>query len=82
MIRTSGRLFFRFAVVGAVALALAGCGRKGALDLPPGAAVDASSAVKEEAAPATLIDSMSGKSSKPVAPQGQNKRIPLDALLN
>ena len=82
MLRTD-RLFFRLAVIGLVAGALAGCGRKGALDLPPGAAVDATTAVPQDASPPTLVGSMTGGSpAKPVAPAGPNKRIPLDVLLN
>ena len=83
MILRPDRLFFRLAVVGVLAAALAGCGRKGALDLPPGAAADAATAVPQESAPPTLVGSMTGNQpSKPVVPAGPNKRIPLDVLLN
>ena len=77
------RLLFRLAVIGVLAAALAGCGRKGGLDLPPGAAADATTAVPQDSAPPTLVGTMTGGGpSKPVAPAGPNKRIPLDVLLN
>jgi predicted small lipoprotein YifL len=78
-------LLFRLAAIGVMAAALAGCGRKGALDLPPGAALDQTTALpQDQAAPsATLVDSMSAnRTGKPIAPQGPKKRIPLDVLLN
>ena len=84
MILRPDRLFFRLAVIGVLAVALAGCGRKGALDLPPGAAADSSAASPQDPNSQTLLGSMSGNSgaAKPVAPAGPNKRIPLDVLLN
>ncbi|MGE3150362.1 MAG: lipoprotein [Pseudorhodoplanes sp.] len=76
-------LLIRFAVAVALAAAVAACGRKGGLDLPPGAALDSSNAVVQEPGETTLLGTMGGNQpSRPVAPKGQNKRIPLDALLN
>jgi predicted small lipoprotein YifL len=58
----------------AISFALSGCGRKGPLDPPPGALAAGTKA--KDAPP--VID----KQGRPVAPPGENKRIPLDALLN
>jgi predicted small lipoprotein YifL len=72
-------VFFRLALIGALiaAFALAGCGRKGALDPPPAASLAGDQAANSsDGKPA--IDS----SGRPHAPPGPNKRIPLDALLN
>lgn len=87
---------FRIALIGALAasLALAGCGRKGPLDPPPGASL-------EGVPQANMPDLMSGKgqpapigghakdgysgvdeNGQPMAPKGPRKRIPLDVLLN
>ena len=83
MILRPDRLFVRLVLVGALAAVLAGCGRKGSLDLPPGAAADATTAVPQESGPPTLVGTMTGGgAAKPVAPAGPNKRIPLDVLLN
>ena len=84
MILRSDRVFVRLAVIGLLAVALAGCGRKGGLDLPPGAAVDSSNSLPQDnAASPTLLGTMSGSANaKPAAPAGPNKRIPLDVLLN
>jgi predicted small lipoprotein YifL len=85
VILRSDRVFVRLAVIGLLAATLAGCGRKGGLDLPPGAAVDSSTALPQDSATSpSLMGSMTGNaaSSKPAAPAGPNKRIPLDVLLN
>lgn len=58
------------AAMGAL-LVLAGCGRKGPLDPPPGAAVGPGG---------TLIEV--DPEGRPLAPPGQKKRIPLDVLLD
>lgn len=57
-----------------VALGIAGCGRKGALDAPP----SASAAGAEEN---TGVDRPGGATGLPVI-RGAKKRIPLDALLD
>lgn len=85
--RFSDRTFTRLALIGAAlaALTLAGCGRKGPLDPPPGAQVAepvAAAPVTPEplvAVPGQPTDSSVNRS---VAPVGPNKRIFLDGLLN
>jgi predicted small lipoprotein YifL len=71
-----GLSFHRLAVAAALVLALgvAGCGRKGSLDLPPAAAAQAGT----PADPAPV----NGDYGTPTAPKGPNKRIPLDRLLD
>lgn len=86
----SNRFSSRLIAVGllAAALALAGCGRKGGLDLPPGATGQpgAAAAVPPEDASGippqrNVFDS--GASDKgPVAARGAKKRIILDPLLD
>jgi predicted small lipoprotein YifL len=71
----------------AVALALAGCGRKGMLDLPPNAPVQptasaADSAQAEAASKGTVFDPSYGMNAPPVAARGQKKAFVLDPLLN
>lgn len=61
-----GRAVLGLAVLG---LALSGCGRKGPLDPPPGAATEPAPQGGAGQAPANQ-------------PQGPNKRIILDGLLN
>lgn len=83
----SDRPLSRLALIGVAlaALTLAGCGRKGPLDPPPGASV----AEPMAAAPATpeplvAVPGQPTESSvnRPVTPAGPNKRIFLDGLLN
>lgn len=94
-------------VLGAViaALGLSGCGRKGPLDLPPSAAVDApaqnqpqqgnaqqgpgftsfgSTQPREPESQRTAIGERAGVASdgRPIAPRGEKRRIPLDALID
>jgi predicted small lipoprotein YifL len=72
----SCRLLGRLALAGALglALALAGCGRKGGLDPPPAASLT-------DQHPA---NGAAGEKPANAQPQAQisNKRIPLDVLLN
>jgi len=65
-------------ILSAVVLALAGCGRKGGLDLPPTAS---SAAV---AAPADTDAEVTGRPSDapPAATKGRKKPFVLDPLLN
>ena len=86
VIRTN-RLFSRIVLVGALAAALAagGCGRKGPLDAPPGgAAADQTTAgapqTQSSQSGNTLIDRGSATGLPRV--RGEDKRIPLDVLLN
>ena len=84
MIVRSDRLVL-VAVIGLVAIVLAGCGRKGPLDLPPGAAIDSSTSLPQDSGTSpSLLGSMSGSApgAKPAAPAGPKKSIPLDVLLN
>jgi predicted small lipoprotein YifL len=59
-----------------VALALAGCGRKGPLDLPPSAAINQPPGTATAEAPALDAEG------RPVAPPGSKKRLPIDPLLD
>ncbi|MBR0691722.1 LPS translocon maturation chaperone LptM [Bradyrhizobium lablabi] len=74
-------------VLGAAALALAGCGRKGPLDLPPTAsnAVPPAQAGRdtdaERAAQPSLFDPTYGAEGGPAAPKGGKKSFILDPLL-
>lgn len=79
------------------ACALTGCGRKGGLDLPPGAnsaqvaptAQSSSANPDSQYTPAgaataqgNVFDATRGADAFAVAPKGQNKRILLDSLLD
>jgi predicted small lipoprotein YifL len=88
-------LFIRVATLGAVALALglAGCGRKGPLDLPPSASVAEPAAAAPEKPGAMSMNPMSSPAKRdepdafsatgaPVAPQGQKKPLFLDWLID
>jgi predicted small lipoprotein YifL len=93
--RFCDRPFLRLALMGALAasLGLAACGRKGPLDMPPGASATGE---PQASAPASITNPMLspiggqaknndpgvGPDGKPQAPKGPNKRIPLDVLLN
>ena len=76
------------ALLGLAALALAGCGRKGGLDLPPSAANAQPVAAQEASAPPPpaqnnpLSWSDPYESSKPTAAKGQKRRFVLDPLLD
>jgi predicted small lipoprotein YifL len=78
-------------VVAAATLALAGCGRKGGLDLPPGAAAAqaAQEAVPEyDREPAAnkqgggVFDPSFGANAPPTASRGRKKPFLLDPLLD
>jgi predicted small lipoprotein YifL len=68
----------RIAVIGALvaALGLAGCGRKGGLDPPPGA-----SAVDPNAVAQPGVEPEIGPDGKPVPPRPQ-RRTPIDWLID
>ena len=70
------------AVIGvlAMALALAACGRKGPLDLPPSAANEQPVAADPTAGAASHADI--GPDGRPIAPPGAKKRLPMDWLLD
>jgi predicted small lipoprotein YifL len=69
----------RFGAIGALiaALGLAGCGRKGGLDPPPGATAADTSVSRPDLEPAI------GPDGKVIAPsQGPKRSTPIDWLLN
>jgi predicted small lipoprotein YifL len=72
------RSVFRAVLTGALALTLgltlSACGRKGPLDLPPGAQVFD--------APAPAQAEQFDAQGRPIAPPGQKKRLPIDWLLD
>jgi predicted small lipoprotein YifL len=72
--------------VAAAALALAGCGRKGPLDLPPnaaGPAVEQGDTGEERAAPrGNVFDPSYGANELPKTPKGNKRSFILDPLLN
>ena len=83
--RTSSPVPSRWAVIllTAATLALAGCGRKGPLDLPPNAPTQPSAAQEETpATPGSLFDPSYGTNKDPVAAKGQKKPFILDPLLD
>lgn len=75
-----------------LALGLAGCGRKGPLDPPPGASLEgvaqtqtsdmSSNGMTPIGGEAVDGDPGVGPDGQPRAPKGPQKRIPLDVLLN
>jgi predicted small lipoprotein YifL len=87
----------KLAAVGLVALALAGCGRKGGLDLPPDAAAvqtapggEARSGESRQygasgaaaTAQGNVFDATADRNRFTVAPRGEKKRIILDPILD
>jgi predicted small lipoprotein YifL len=68
------------------ALVLAGCGRKGPLDLPPTASVQPSEEgqVQSGAAPAQRASPPTeyGRDDRPLAPRGPKRRLPIDWLID
>jgi predicted small lipoprotein YifL len=77
-------------LLGTAALALAGCGRKGPLELPPTAssqqppvaAVQPDPAATAEASKANLFNPNYGSDQLPVAGRGPKRPFALDPLLN
>jgi predicted small lipoprotein YifL len=73
-------------LLGVTALALAGCGRKGGLDLPPNASNASSQAAAadseaERAAQPGVFNPSYGADAGPSAPKGGKKSFILDPLL-
>jgi len=71
-------------VLGAAALALGGCGRKGPLDLPPTAQAQAPAASDTEAQRAAepgVFNPTYGSDAAPAASKGRKKSFVLDPLL-
>jgi predicted small lipoprotein YifL len=86
--RTSGPVSAKWTLVvvaAAVALALAGCGRKGPLDLPPNAAgpvVEQGDTGEERAAAkGNVFDPSYGANELPKTPKGAKRSFILDPLL-
>ncbi len=90
------RSFLRLALIGALvaSLGLAACGRKGSLDLPPGASLagesqanvpgpmNSSGGAVPFGGQAKDDNTGVGPDGQPPTPKGPKKRIPLDVLLN
>jgi predicted small lipoprotein YifL len=86
--------FSKLTTIALIALtcALAGCGRKAGLDLPPDAPPEAKAQGQSDfAATPGLTGSQNaqseiyrppGSAGVPTAPRGEKKRIPLDAILD
>jgi predicted small lipoprotein YifL len=75
----------RIAVIGALvaALGLAGCGRKGGLDPPPGASVAEQSAGAQPGPGSVAGGPAIGPDGKALAPsQGPQRRTPIDWLVD
>ena len=80
---SSDRTLLRIAAIGALvaALGLAGCGRKGGLDPPPGASLTEPGDVPQSQPNAGAV--ALGPDGKPVAPAPAPRRwTPIDWLLN
>jgi predicted small lipoprotein YifL len=74
-------------LLSAAVLALGGCGRKGALDLPPNAQAQADTAAAadteaEQASKPSVFNPYYGTDAPPSAPKGRKKAFILDPLLN
>lgn len=90
MSRISHPVSSRWAVIllTAATLALAGCGRKGGLDLPPTASehsratTAADDNAREAAAKGSLFDPSYGMNNGPAASRGARKSFILDPLLD
>jgi predicted small lipoprotein YifL len=86
------RQLFRFAIIGTLAaplaLTLAGCGRQGALDPPPGGYAlerlpGRATAVTDRAAPPPQNKQADyDDEGRPVAPRGLKKKLPGDWLID
>jgi predicted small lipoprotein YifL len=74
-------------LLGAAALALGGCGRKGGLDLPPTASPQAAAAAQADAdhvdaSKPSVFNPYYGTDAPPAATKGSRKPFILDPLLN
>jgi predicted small lipoprotein YifL len=89
----SNRSFSKLTAIGLIiaSCALAGCGRKAGLDLPPGASADQKGTPSSDFATANPNSAANmqnevyrppGSANAPLAPRGEKKRIPLDAILD
>lgn len=93
LVSRSNPSFSKLTAIGLIALscALAGCGRKAYLDAPPGASVDQTSPQTSDFATTNPNSAANvqgeiyrppGSANAPLAPRGEKKRIPLDAILD
>jgi predicted small lipoprotein YifL len=87
------RRFIRVITIGAFAamLGLAGCGRKGPLDLPPSSSLaepaqaapqGPGASVNPMATPTTQAPPAFGPNGEPIAPKGPKRPLALDCLLD
>ena len=81
------RSLILFAIIGAVALTLAGCGRKGALDPPPGGyALEPATTNTPVTGRGAALPKRTGpaydEEGKPIAPEGPKRRTPADWLID
>ncbi len=76
----------RWAVIllSAAVLALAGCGRKGGLDLPPNSTTPSAAATQADvdASKPSVFDPSYGADTPPAAAKGKKRPFALDPLLN
>jgi predicted small lipoprotein YifL len=80
------RSLISLAIVAALALALAGCGRKGALDPPPGGYALEPTITTPVTGRGEPLPRRTGpaydEEGKPIAPEGPKRRTPADWLLD
>ena len=80
------RLLISVAIAGAMALTLAGCGRKGPLDPPPGGYALDPTISTPVTGKGTALPKRTGpaydEDGKPIAPEGPKRRTPADWLLD
>jgi predicted small lipoprotein YifL len=84
LVTAAPALFYRLAAVGLLVagLALSGCGRKGALDAPPGGlAVNPDGTLDTESSTGGEVIRRGSARGLPII-KGPDKSIPLDVLLN
>jgi predicted small lipoprotein YifL len=81
------RLLMLFAVSAALALPLAACGRKGPLDPPPGGytieqGIGKTPTSRKGKAPEADTKQQYDEDGRPIIPEGRNRRLPADWLLD
>jgi predicted small lipoprotein YifL len=80
------RLLISVAIVGALALTLGACGRKGPLDPPPGGYVLEPTTTTPVTGRGEVLPKRTGpaydENGRPIAPEGPKRRTPLDWLLD
>jgi predicted small lipoprotein YifL len=81
------RLLISCAIIGALTLTLAGCGRKGALDPPPGGyALEQTTTMTPVTGKGERLAPRTGpaydENGRPIAPEGPKRRTPADWLLD